>query len=106
MSIGANISVVALGAILTFATHIHSAGFSVTAVGAILMLVGAIGLVMQIASLARQREMTAAQLEVDTAVVVRPNAATHMAPTPVTAQDLRGRPAAQNPAWDQSWPNS
>jgi hypothetical protein len=56
MSIGANISVIAFGAILSFATHVHTPHFNVPAVGAILIAVGVVGLVMQLAALARQRE--------------------------------------------------
>lgn len=73
MSIGANISVIAIGAILSFATHVNTPGFNIPAMGAILIAVGAIGLVMQLASLARQRELTAANLTQQRAVVVRPN---------------------------------
>jgi hypothetical protein len=73
MSIGANISVIAVGAVLAFATHVHSTGFSVIAMGFVLMVVGAIGLFMQVAALYRQRELTAAQAEPEPrSVVVRP----------------------------------
>lgn len=74
MSIGANISVIAFGAILSFATHVHTPGFDIPAVGAILMAVGVVGLVMQLVSLARQRELTAADVARQRgAVLVRPN---------------------------------
>jgi len=63
MSIGANISVIAVGAILTFATHVRAPGFSVIAMGAVLMVVGTVGLFMQIAALQRQRQLTAAQAD-------------------------------------------
>jgi hypothetical protein len=73
MTIGANISVIAVGAILAFATHIRATGFSVIAMGAVLMAVGAAGLVMQVAALARQRRLTAAQADpAIRTVVVRP----------------------------------
>lgn len=77
MSIGAKISVIAFGAILSFATHVHTPGFNVPAVGAILMAVGVVGLIMQLFSLARQRELTAvnAVQQQRGAVVVRPNEA-------------------------------
>jgi hypothetical protein len=55
MSIGTNISVITVGAILTFATRIHASGISVQAVGAVLMVVGAVSLALQIGSLAGQR---------------------------------------------------
>jgi hypothetical protein len=73
MSIGANISVIAVGAILTFATHIRSTGFSVIAMGAVFMVVGAVGLFMQVAALQRQRQLTEAQADQPArTVVVRP----------------------------------
>jgi hypothetical protein len=72
MSIGGNIAVVAVGAILTFAMHVHTAGFSVVAIGAILMIVGVVSLVMQLMSLARQRQMTVSQAVASRPVVVRP----------------------------------
>jgi hypothetical protein len=77
MSIGANISVVAAGAVLAFAVRVHTAGFSVHAVGGVLMVVGVISLMMQIRALARQRELTAVQAETPSAaVLVRPEGAT------------------------------
>jgi hypothetical protein len=73
MSIGANISVIAVGAILTFATHVRTSGFSVIAMGGVLMVVGAVGLFMQVAALQRQRELTVAQSDSQPrAVMVRP----------------------------------
>jgi hypothetical protein len=64
MSIGANLSVIAVGAILSFATHVRTTGFSLIAMGGVLIAVGAVGLFMQIAALQRQRELTAAQQDV------------------------------------------
>jgi hypothetical protein len=72
MSIGANISVIAAGAILSFATHVHTSGFSVVAIGAILMIVGLVSLVVQLASLARQRHLTADEAMLSRPVMVRP----------------------------------
>jgi hypothetical protein len=73
MSIGANIAVVAAGAILAFAVRVHAAGVSVQTVGAVLMAVGVIGLVLQMRALMKQRELTAAQaLAPSQAVLVRP----------------------------------
>jgi hypothetical protein len=72
MSIGANISVITAGAILAFATHISSSQVSVEAVGGVLMAVGAVALVLQLDSVAKQRRLTAEQAEVPgEAVVVR-----------------------------------
>ena len=73
MSIGASITVVAVGAILSFATHVHSSGFSVIAMGGVLMAVGIVALGLQIAALHRQRQMTAAEVQPpERTVIVRP----------------------------------
>ena len=73
MAIGASITVIAVGAILTFATHVHSTGFSVITMGAVLMVVGVVALALQIAALRRQREMTAAEGHApEGAILVRP----------------------------------
>jgi hypothetical protein len=73
MSIGANLTAIAVGAILTFATHIRSTGFSVVAVGAVLMVVGVVGLGLQIAALRRQQAMTATELvDPQRPILVRP----------------------------------
>jgi hypothetical protein len=72
MSIGANVSVIAVGAVLAFAVRVHTDGISVHSVGGVLMAVGLISLMMQIRAIARQRELTAAQAETpSTAVLVR-----------------------------------
>lgn len=73
MAIGASIAVITVGAILAFATHVHSSGFSVIAMGGVLMVVGVVALVLQIAALRRQQEMTAAEVQTpERAVIVRP----------------------------------
>lgn len=73
MSIGASLAVIALGAILSFATHLRTSGFSVIATGGVLIVVGAVGLFLQIAALRRQRRLTAAQAgRPAKTVVVRP----------------------------------
>lgn len=73
MSIGASVAVVAIGAILSFATHMRTHGFSVIALGVVLMAVGIAGLVMQIAALRRQRMLTATRAtQAARPVVVRP----------------------------------
>jgi hypothetical protein len=74
MSIGANISAIAFGAILSFATHVNTPGFDIPAIGAIIMVVGVAGLIMQLASLSRQRQLTAfGALRSRRRVVVRPS---------------------------------
>jgi hypothetical protein len=90
MSIGANIAVIAAGAILTFAVRVHAAAVSVQTVGAVLMAVGVIGLVLQIRALARQRELTAVQAQTPReAVLVAPHgAAQPYVPAGTTAQPL------------------
>jgi hypothetical protein len=74
MPIGANLSVIAVGAILAFATHVHTPHVSVAAVGAVLMAVGAAGLWLRIASTMRQRALTAAGAVPVTEVLVHPPA--------------------------------
>ena len=48
MTIGAAIFVIAIGAILKFATNVHVQGVSVDTVGLILMIAGAAGLVLSL----------------------------------------------------------
>jgi len=48
MTIGAGIFLIAVGAILKFATNIHIEGISVDTIGVILMIAGAIGLILGI----------------------------------------------------------
>jgi hypothetical protein len=70
MSIGANVSVTAVGAVLAFAVRMHTDGFSVSAVGGVLMVVGVISLMMQIRAIARQRKLTTVQAEMPPAAVL------------------------------------
>lgn len=46
MGIGTSIVVFAVGAILKFATTVHSANFNIQTIGVILMIVGAVGFVV------------------------------------------------------------
>lgn len=48
MTIGAGIFLIAVGAILKFATNIHVQGVSIDTVGVILMIAGAVGLILGI----------------------------------------------------------
>lgn len=48
MTIGAGIFLIAVGAILKFATNIHIHGVSVDTIGVILMVAGAVGLILGI----------------------------------------------------------
>jgi sulfite exporter TauE/SafE len=57
MGIGTSILLIAVGAILRFAVHVSTSGFSIHTVGVILMIVGVIGLLISLfaASLWRDR---------------------------------------------------
>lgn len=48
MTIGAGIFLIAVGAILKFATNIHVQGISIDTIGVILMIAGAVGLILGI----------------------------------------------------------
>lgn len=57
MGIGVAIFLIAVGAILRFAVHVSTSGFSLHSIGMILIVVGAIGLVVSLlwASMAGRR---------------------------------------------------
>jgi hypothetical protein len=62
VSVGTNISVITVGAVLAFATRFHASGVvSVRAVGGVLMLVGLASLVLQLLSISGRRNGTVAQ---------------------------------------------
>jgi hypothetical protein len=46
MTVGSSLFLIAVGAILKFATHFHIAGINLHTVGVILMVIGGIGLVL------------------------------------------------------------
>jgi hypothetical protein len=48
MTIGAGIFLIAVGAILKFATNLHVEGISIDTIGVILMVAGAVGLILGI----------------------------------------------------------
>jgi membrane protein YdbS with pleckstrin-like domain len=48
MTFAGSILLIAVGAILRFATHVHTKGFNLHTVGLILMIVGVIGLLIAI----------------------------------------------------------
>jgi hypothetical protein len=48
MTIGAGIFLIAVGAILKFATNVHVQGISIDTIGVILMVAGAVGLILGI----------------------------------------------------------
>jgi uncharacterized membrane protein YidH (DUF202 family) len=48
MTFAGSLVLIAVGAILRFATHVHTKGFNLHTIGLILMIVGAIALVLSI----------------------------------------------------------
>ncbi|WP_026912639.1 DUF6458 family protein [Patulibacter minatonensis] len=59
MTYGTALFLIAVGAILRFAVHVHTKGFSLHTAGTILMVIGAIGLVLSLIwglSAARRRD--------------------------------------------------
>lgn len=48
MQVGTSIFLIAVGAIMRFAVHTHTTGFSIHTAGVILMIVGAIGLLVSL----------------------------------------------------------
>jgi hypothetical protein len=50
MGIGVSILLVAAGAVMTWAVHVDTSGFSVNTIGIILLIVGAIGLIWSLAA--------------------------------------------------------
>jgi hypothetical protein len=73
MSIGANISVITVGAVLAFATRVHDTGvISVRAVGGVLMLVGLAALVLRILSMRGRGEQPYIPYNETTAAPLRP----------------------------------
>lgn len=48
MGVGSSIIVFAIGAILKFATNVHSSSFNIQTIGVILMIVGAVGFVVSL----------------------------------------------------------
>jgi hypothetical protein len=62
MGIGLGILLLAVGAVLAFAVHVTVAGVSLVTIGWILMVVGVVGLVLDVALFApRRRRVTTAE---------------------------------------------
>lgn len=59
MNFGFSLFLIAVGAILAFAVHLHVRGIELDAVGYILMLIGAIGLVYSAFVYNRRRQIVA-----------------------------------------------
>jgi hypothetical protein len=56
MTIGTSLFLIAVGAILKFAVHVHVAGIDLHVVGVILMVVGVVGLAIGLYLLSRANE--------------------------------------------------
>jgi membrane protein implicated in regulation of membrane protease activity len=63
MGIGIGIFLLAVGAVLAFAVHVTVAGLSLVTIGWILMVVGVIGLVLDVALLAPRRRRVVTRSE-------------------------------------------
>ena len=48
MTLGTSLLLIAVGAILRFAVHVHTTGFNLHTVGVILMIIGAVGLLISL----------------------------------------------------------
>jgi hypothetical protein len=72
MRIGASLFLIAVGAILKFAVTKQVSGVSLATVGVILMIIGAVGLLLELILMTTRRR---------TDVVYRPDGATYMEPT-------------------------
>jgi hypothetical protein len=55
MGIGVGLFLVALGAVLTFAVNVTTSGFNINTIGVILMIVGALGIVLDLFLFAPRR---------------------------------------------------
>lgn len=71
MGIGAGLFLVALGAVLTFAVNVTTSGFNLNTIGVILMIVGALGILVDLAIFAPRRRTPAAAQPVATRTVVQ-----------------------------------
>ncbi len=66
MGIGVSLFLVAVGAVLTFAVNVTTRGFNVNTIGIILMIVGAIGLFVDLLIFAPRRRSVAGVATVGT----------------------------------------
>lgn len=60
MGIGAGLFLVALGAVLTFAVNVTARGFNINTIGVILMIVGALGVFIDLVIFAPRRRTAVA----------------------------------------------
>jgi hypothetical protein len=61
MALGTSLFLIALGAILRFAVHVSTSGFSIHTIGVILMIVGAVGLIISLLWMTMWGERAAAR---------------------------------------------
>jgi Domain of unknown function (DUF6458) len=59
MGIGVGLFLVAVGAVLTFAVNVSTTGFNINTIGVILMIVGALGIVLDLIIFAPRRRTAA-----------------------------------------------
>jgi Domain of unknown function (DUF6458) len=59
MGIGGGLFLVAVGAVLTFAVNVTTKGFNLNTIGIILMIVGAVGVLLDLAVFAPRRRTVA-----------------------------------------------
>lgn len=71
MGIGVAVLLIAVGAILTFAVHASLTGISISTVGIILMIAGAIGLIVTLTIFAPRRRTRVTEENVDSDPIVR-----------------------------------
>jgi hypothetical protein len=69
MGIGAGIFLIAAGAILAFAVHAQVSGIDIQTIGVILMVVGALGVALDLAIFAPRRRTVRTGVPVDRTVV-------------------------------------
>jgi hypothetical protein len=68
MGIGVGLVLIAIGAVLTFAVHVVFSGVNIHVIGAILMIVGALGVIIELTVFApRRRSVTTYSTAVPTA---------------------------------------
>ena len=59
MTLGTSLFLIALGAVLRYAVHVSTSGFSIHTIGVILMIVGCVGLIVSLVWMTMWRGRTA-----------------------------------------------
>src|SRR5215218_6125956 len=101
MGIGVSIFLIALGAILTFATDVSVSGLDLDVVGIVLMLVGALGLVMTMLVWGPRRRRAAPAGRRGAPRIRRPAVVTRLGYVPRPRR--RGRGTRRSPSWSAPW---